>query len=112
MSLLHLLLFINVQVSLFRLYANQKSSTATAKSKAMIPTPKRTIISETSPIKRMLLCAATVGVGTALFYDPLVCQEINKGIAEYLDTHNYKNVAELVGSMHMSPEELDEAASG
>jgi dihydroorotate dehydrogenase (NAD+) catalytic subunit len=44
--------------------------------------------------------AATVGVGTALFYDPLVCKSINTGIAEYLQKHNFKNVADLVGSMH------------
>jgi dihydroorotate dehydrogenase (NAD+) catalytic subunit len=56
--------------------------------------------------------AATVGVGTALFYDPLICQSINKGIADYLEKHNYKNISELVGCMHITPEELDEAASG
>jgi dihydroorotate dehydrogenase (NAD+) catalytic subunit len=63
-------------------------------------------------IEFLIAGAATVGVGTALFYDPLVCKEINAGIADYLATNNYNNVAELVGSMHMSPEELDEAASG
>jgi dihydroorotate dehydrogenase (NAD+) catalytic subunit len=56
--------------------------------------------------------ATTVGVGTALFYDPLVCRQINAGIAEYLDRHNFKNISELVGAMHVSDDELDEAASG
>jgi dihydroorotate dehydrogenase (NAD+) catalytic subunit len=56
--------------------------------------------------------AATIGVGTALFYDPLVCKKINAGIAEYLERHNLRQVSELVGSMHTGPEELDEAASG
>jgi dihydroorotate dehydrogenase (NAD+) catalytic subunit len=46
--------------------------------------------------------ATTVGVGTALFYDPLICKSINAGIAEYLQRHNYANVSELVGSMHVS----------
>jgi dihydroorotate dehydrogenase (NAD+) catalytic subunit len=56
--------------------------------------------------------AATVGVGTALFYDPLVCRKINAGIADYLSRHGIKTVAELTGSMHVGPNELDEAASG
>jgi dihydroorotate dehydrogenase (NAD+) catalytic subunit len=40
-----------------------------------------------------------VGVGTALFYDPLVCKQINAGIADYLKRHNLKSVGELVGSL-------------
>ena len=56
--------------------------------------------------------ASAVGVGTALFYDPLVCKKINDGIAEYLARHNYQNISELVGAMHISNDELDEPASG
>lgn len=56
--------------------------------------------------------AATVGVGTALFYDPLICKQLNAGIAAYLDEHGLNNVADLVGTMHVSDDELDEAASG
>jgi dihydroorotate dehydrogenase (NAD+) catalytic subunit len=43
--------------------------------------------------------AATVGVGTALFYDPLVCGRINSGIAEYLAAGKLRSVAELVGQI-------------
>jgi len=43
--------------------------------------------------------ATTVGVGTALFYDPLVCTKINAGIAEYLAAARMASVAELVGSL-------------
>lgn len=42
--------------------------------------------------------ASAVGVGTALFYDPLVCQKINAGIRDYLARHQLPNVAALVGS--------------
>jgi dihydroorotate dehydrogenase (NAD+) catalytic subunit len=56
--------------------------------------------------------AATVGVGTALFYDPLVCKSINTGIAEYLQKHNFRNVADLVGSMQTKSDERDATASG
>ncbi len=43
--------------------------------------------------------ASTVGIGTALFYDPLVCKKINAGIAEYLARHNMACVSELVGTL-------------
>ena len=43
--------------------------------------------------------ATTVGIGTALFYDPLLCTRINDGIADYLHRHEMSSVAELVGSL-------------
>ena len=43
--------------------------------------------------------ASTVGIGTALFYDPLVCSAINEGIAEYLERHEMASVSELVGTL-------------
>ena len=43
--------------------------------------------------------ASAVGVGTALFYDPLVCKKINAGIAEYLGRHQLGSIAKLVGSL-------------
>jgi dihydroorotate dehydrogenase (NAD+) catalytic subunit len=50
-------------------------------------------------IEFMIAGAAAVGVGTALFYDPLVCKEINSGIVEYLQRHGMTSVAELTGSL-------------
>jgi len=43
--------------------------------------------------------ASAVGVGTALFYDPLVCKKINAGIAAYLEQHELDSVARLTGSL-------------
>ena len=43
--------------------------------------------------------AAAIGIGTALFYDPLVCTKINAGIVDYLERHEMSSVAELVGSL-------------
>ena len=43
--------------------------------------------------------ATTVGIGTALFYDPLLCTRINDGIADYLRRHAMSSVSELVGSL-------------
>ena len=45
--------------------------------------------------------ASAVGVGTALFYDPLVCKTINAGIADYLYRHEIANVAKLTGSLDL-----------
>ena len=43
--------------------------------------------------------ASAIGVGTALFYDPLVCRSINQGIAEYLAVQRLSSVAQLIGTL-------------
>jgi len=43
--------------------------------------------------------ATAVGIGTALFYDPLVCKNINAGIIDYLEQNNLDSVAQLTGSL-------------
>ncbi len=45
--------------------------------------------------------ASAVGVGTALFYDPLVCKKINRGIADYLQRHGLPSVDRLVGTLQL-----------
>ena len=50
-------------------------------------------------IEFLIAGATTVGVGTVLFYDPLVCSKINAGIAEYLVRHDMASVSELVGTL-------------
>ncbi|MGH8188201.1 MAG: dihydroorotate dehydrogenase [Steroidobacteraceae bacterium] len=58
--------------------------------------------------------ATTVGVGTALFYDPLVCKQINAGIAAYLEKHNMRSVTGLVGtsSSHATQPDPSKLAAG
>ena len=34
---------------------------------------------------------ALCGVGTGLFYEPLVCREINAGIVDYLERHGFRH---------------------
>jgi len=63
-------------------------------------------------IEFLIAGATAVGIGTALFYDPLVCKSINAGIADYLDKHNFENISGLVGTMRIRDNELDEVASG
>ena len=53
--------------------------------------------------------ASAVGVGTALFYDPLVCGSINAGIASYLSRHGLDSVAKLCGTLH-SPARAPQAS--
>jgi len=50
-------------------------------------------------IEFIIAGATAVGIGTALFYDPLVCKKINTGIADYLEGHDIGPVAELVGTL-------------
>ncbi len=52
-------------------------------------------------IEFLIAGAATVGIGTALFFDPLVCTKINNGIADYLRRHKINAVSELVGSLQL-----------
>jgi dihydroorotate dehydrogenase (NAD+) catalytic subunit len=59
----------------------------------------------------ILAGATAVGVGTALFYDPLVTSKINHGIAAYLDRHGFDSVADLVGAL-TTGETLNHAVSG
>jgi dihydroorotate dehydrogenase (NAD+) catalytic subunit len=56
--------------------------------------------------------ATAVGVGTALFYDPLVCRRINEGIAAYLAAHGLANVTELVGTLRTAKDLADCPLSG
>ncbi len=46
--------------------------------------------------------ASTIGIGTALFYDPLICQTINRGIADYLQVQGLASVDQLVGSLELN----------
>jgi dihydroorotate dehydrogenase (NAD+) catalytic subunit len=59
------------------------------------------ITSASDAIEFMIAGAATVGVGTALFYDPLVCPKINSGIESYLKRHNIASVSEIVGTLEL-----------
>ncbi|NQV87727.1 MAG: dihydroorotate dehydrogenase [Woeseiaceae bacterium] len=57
------------------------------------------IITAKDALEFIIAGAAAVGIGTALFYDPLVCRKINNGISEYLERHGLTSVAALVGSL-------------
>jgi dihydroorotate dehydrogenase (NAD+) catalytic subunit len=56
-------------------------------------------------IEFMIAGASAVGVGTALFYDPLILPAINQGIGEYLDRHELATVGQITGSLQLHGEE-------
>ena len=59
----------------------------------------------------LLAGATSVGLGTALFYDPCAAQRINAGLEAYLEAHRLANVGDLVGRLQLD-DELDVPASG
>lgn len=46
--------------------------------------------------------ATAVGIGTGLYYDPLICADINKTICDYLSQNNLAHISELVGSLKLN----------
>lgn len=60
------------------------------------------ITSANDALEFIIAGAATVGVGTALFYNPLVCEKINTGISQYLSDQKLSNVGSLVGTLQLN----------
>jgi dihydroorotate dehydrogenase (NAD+) catalytic subunit len=52
-------------------------------------------------IEFLIAGASAVGIGTALFYDPLVCDTINRGLLDYLAQHEISSLSELTGSLRL-----------
>ena len=53
-------------------------------------------------IEFLIAGASAVGVGTALFYDPLICPKLNDGIRNYLNQHKLPDVQALIGSLQLN----------
>ena len=70
------------------------------------------IMSATDALEFLIAGATAVGVGTALFYDPMICKRINEGIGDYLRGQGLASVGELVGTLATSSDTLDCAVSG
>ncbi len=60
------------------------------------------IASAQDALEFIIAGAATVGVGTALFYDPLVCAQINAGLVDYMRRHNLDDLTRLTGSLEIN----------
>jgi dihydroorotate dehydrogenase (NAD+) catalytic subunit len=59
----------------------------------------------------ILAGATTVGLGTALFYDPLAAQRINADLTAHLTAVGAKRIGDLIGGLRLD-DELDVPASG
>jgi dihydroorotate dehydrogenase (NAD+) catalytic subunit len=57
------------------------------------------ITTATDALEFIIAGASAIGLGTALFYDPMVCKRVNAGIAEYLSENGFKSVTDLVGTL-------------
>ena len=66
------------------------------------------ITSAEDAVEFIIAGASAVGVGTGLFYDPLLCRKINREIRDYLDRHNLSGVGDLTGSLQLGNEGFDE----
>jgi dihydroorotate dehydrogenase (NAD+) catalytic subunit len=70
------------------------------------------IVSANDALEFLLAGASAVGIGTALFYEPLVCKTINEGISAYLRAQGVASVTELVGTLRTAQDVADCAVSG
>ena len=70
------------------------------------------ITTATDALEFIIAGASAVGIGTALFYDPMVCKKVNAGIAEYLRERGLPGVSQLVGTLSTGKETEDCTVSG
>ncbi len=59
------------------------------------------ICSAEDALEFLLAGASAIGIGTALFYDPLVLPKINQGLSDYCDRHNIAHIDQLVGQVEL-----------
>jgi dihydroorotate dehydrogenase (NAD+) catalytic subunit len=58
------------------------------------------ITSATDAIEFAVVGSDAIGLGTGLFYDPLLCGKILDGLRDYLNRHHIHSYEELVGTLH------------
>ena len=70
------------------------------------------ITSTTDAIEFLVAGASAIGIGTALFYDPLVCNKLNTGIRDYLQDNNFTSVSQLTGSLSLNTDTCSPCTGG
>jgi dihydroorotate dehydrogenase (NAD+) catalytic subunit len=70
------------------------------------------IVSARDALEFLIAGATAIGVGTALFYDPMACKQINEGIRAYLRRHGLASVTDVVGTLRITNDISDCAVSG
>ncbi len=61
------------------------------------------IVSAADALEFIIAGATAVGVGTGLFYDPLLCRKITDGIQDYLVRHGLSDLSGLIGCLDATP---------
>ena len=60
-------------------------------------------ITTVEDVLEFLIAGATaIGIGTALFYDPMVCKVIADGLTAYLQANQMQHISELVGTLKLN----------
>jgi len=57
------------------------------------------VASAEDALEFLIAGASAVGIGTALFYDPLLLPTINQGLCAYLDRQGLADISQLTGSL-------------
>src|SRR5580704_7072532 len=70
------------------------------------------ITTATDALEFLIAGATAVGIGTALFYDPMVLRKVNEGVAEYLREQDLDSVARLTGTLNTARPTKDVPLSG
>ncbi|NOY66232.1 MAG: dihydroorotate dehydrogenase [Gammaproteobacteria bacterium] len=60
------------------------------------------ILTAEDALEFIIAGASAIGIGTALFYDPLVCHKINQGLLAYMQRHNINEISQLTGTLIMN----------
>ena len=60
------------------------------------------ISSATDAVEFLLAGSTAIGVGTALFYDPLICPKLNDGLRDYMSQHGINTLSELTGALTLN----------
>ena len=66
----------------------------------------------TDALEFLIAGATAVGIGTALFYDPLVCQKVNAGMLDYLTANRLPSLAALTGTLQLPGAAVPRTANG
>ncbi len=53
-------------------------------------------------VEFLLSGASAVMVGTANFVNPSVCEDVSRGIEDYLERYNYKSVEDIIGKLELN----------
>jgi dihydroorotate dehydrogenase (NAD+) catalytic subunit len=61
------------------------------------------ITSAQDAIEFAIVGSDAIGLGTGLFYDPLLCGKVLAGLSDYLHYHRLNAYSELVGALRTSP---------